>query len=198
MSELTFDEATHTYRVGDEVLPSVTQILRPYSAFARVPQEQLHVAAERGRHVHDACQYYDEGDLDEASLTDELRGYVAAWVMFRNDYAFEPQLIEHRCWHRQYRYAGTLDRWGEITVTSRGKRVRKSCLLDIKSGAPDPTHELQIAAYAHAIDRETQVGMTVYLKDDGKYKVVEHKPGQLAVFLAALAIHRWKEHNGIE
>lgn len=78
---LTFDGETHTYTAGGRSVPSVTQVLKRVGLIDdRWVDEH---ALSRGRAVHAVIQYDLEGDLDEASIADEIRPYVDAWRRFR-------------------------------------------------------------------------------------------------------------------
>ena len=61
-----FDEMDHIYRIDGQIIPSITQILKSSGiADTRYYTPQT---AERGTAVHEACQFYDEDDLDMESI----------------------------------------------------------------------------------------------------------------------------------
>jgi len=202
---LHFDATTHTYTVGGRVLPSVTQVLHPLSQFARWSDDWLAAAAERGRQVHEATQFFDEDDLDEGSVAPDIAGYLAAWKAFRRDYDFTPLLVERRVWHPRLGYAGTLDRYGAWTETQGRRRVRVTGLIDIKSGAADPTHGPQTAAYLEAarlaepdVAAAARRRAAVYLRANGKYKFQSFDDaGDFPLFVAALTCHHFRERHGL-
>src|SRR5690606_18835965 len=100
-----------------------------------------------GQHVHAACHYDDEGDLDEATVHPDVRPYLEGWRLFRREMGFVPLLLETRVYHPIYRYAGTLDRFGLLEHQS-GVYV----LVDIKTGDPEAAAAaLQTAAYVEAL-----------------------------------------------
>src|SRR4051794_27239936 len=114
MTALAFDEALHEYRLDGRRLPSVTQVLAPLVDFSMVRKDVLERAQALGTAVHRMTELHDNDDLDEESLSEELRPYLAGWKKFRAECQFEPVTVEHRMSHPVYRYAGTSDRTGVI------------------------------------------------------------------------------------
>ncbi|MCZ4315136.1 hypothetical protein O4H66_17150 [Comamonadaceae bacterium G21597-S1] len=144
---LTFDEATHTYRYSGQVVPSVTQILRPMMDLDHVDPDLLRRASAFGIAVHAACELDDRMELDESALDPALRPYLMAWRKFCREHGCSWELIESRVYHPSLRYAGTLDRHGFCD----GYRS----IVDIKSGtALYPSVGPQLSAYAHAHAQE--------------------------------------------
>ena len=142
MPDLIFDEEKHEYRRGDQVLPSVTQILRDMGMVDDRYFTPEHAA--RGIAVHKATELYDKGTLDEESLDPRLEGYLGAWIAFRKETGFFPTHIEYRGFSK-FGYAGTLDRIG---VTDAGATV----LLDIKSSMFVPDWiGLQLGGYLQIV-----------------------------------------------
>ena len=68
MEELRFDEATHTYYLGDKKLISTTQLLKKYGLspdYSSVDEETLKKASEKGTLIHSQCeQWAKTGDWD--------------------------------------------------------------------------------------------------------------------------------------
>ena len=56
--EIIFDEATHTYLVDGEEVPSVTTILQPLSmrSYSAVNPSVLEYARNRGKAIHEAVE----------------------------------------------------------------------------------------------------------------------------------------------
>jgi hypothetical protein len=165
-SSIEFVEDIHEYRVDGTVIHSVTQILQATGVvdYSYMPASVREAALIRGRKVHAATHFDDEGDLDESSISDELLGYVAAWRQYRAFSGFTPELIEHRGFNAEYRYAGTLDRLGTIG----GKRT----LVDIKTNTAEPWVACQLAAYAGFFkDPRTYHRVCVELHRDGTYSL---------------------------
>lgn len=188
---LTFDEARHEYRHRGQIVPSVTQVLSDLHRFDMVPADILHAAQERGTDVHLACQYHDEGDLDERSLPPHIAGYLEGWKMFLAAHQPEFVGIERRVFHPALRYAGTADRFALI--------AGHPWVIDIKtSKASHPTWGMQTAAYAAAAGwSEPSSGWrrarraTVRL-DPGGYAFDEWTDASdWGAFVSALTLRQW-------
>ena len=198
---LTFDEPTHTYRWDGKIVPSVTQVLSAWSTIAKLPQEILAPAAERGQIVHTLTQHDDEGDLDEDWAVEHgYMGYVVAWRLFRSKYLFMPISREQRIYHHELGYAGTYDAVGEAEMQV-GRKIRKvRALFDIKSGSSDPVHTMQTIAYARATIDNSLVRGCVYLRANGDFAFEQHPNDQedWADWLACLRHYHWRQRNGID
>ena len=110
MNALTFDPETHTYRKGETVLPSVTQILKDVGLIDTTFFAPEH--AERGTRIHEATVFWDETGMDDDTLPEEWAGYLSAWKKFREETGFIPSHIEQAFCSDQG-YAGTVDRIGK-------------------------------------------------------------------------------------
>lgn len=183
---LTFDEATHTYRLGGMVVPGVTTALGP------LQPDYSYATTETGSAVHKLTELWDMQALTEClEVPDAHMRYLDAWCAFREDHDFYPSHIEERVHHSLHRYAGTVDRIGAW-------HKDEPVILDIKTGAPAAWHGCQLAAYVMAAERLgivkadiTRIG--VYLSDDGTYRIKEYTdPKDGAAFLAALYLTNWK------
>jgi hypothetical protein len=168
--KIEFNEELHEYRVAGVRKPSVTTII---AAAGLIDDSHFtEESRERGKAVHAASHYLDEGDLDLSTVLGEHRPYLDAWVKFRNQTEFEPDRIEHRVYHSIYGYCGTLDRTGRFGD-------RSTAILDIKTGLEAAWHAIQIGAYSYALEQEGVKAnsfrkMTVMLRRDGTFKVKEY------------------------
>jgi len=187
---LTFEEASHTYRHGGQVVPGVTSILRPLVDYSSVPPHVLEAKADLGRRVHEACQYLDEDDLDEESVEADVDPYLAAYKRFKAETGALILLNEYRVFNPLHRYAGTLDRVfrinGESVLTDL-----KTCIVTPNSVGP------QTAAYMRALDdsRVTRRA-ALRLRPDGTYRLeMLDDPNDWATFLACLTVHRHLEKH---
>lgn len=186
---LEFDPVGHVYRLNGKRIVSVTQVLDILDPFICTDGG---AAAARGTTVHLACDYHDEGTLDESGVPEELLGYLRAYQRFRRECPFDVIDMEVAICHPVHLYAGRIDR----VVTMGGKLT----VLDLKSGSERPTHPLQVAAYAEGYkavtgQRVRQAGC-VYLRSDGTYSVRwQQGPNDLWTFLAALRVMKWRETN---
>ena len=191
----TFEAESHTYRLGSQRLPSVTEILSPVIDYSMVPPDVLAAAAEFGTHVHLATHLADTGELDPVTLDAALVPYVRAWARYVDDSGAVVLQSEVPFVHRQLGYAGTPDR----IVSVRGKRV----IVDIKSTATlppsvGPQTSAYAAADAHMRGTKRQAArLSVHLRPDGTYRAVPlNDPSDWSTFLSCLNIRRFLErHN---
>ena len=177
------------------MLPSVTEIMRSAGLvdFSRVPPETLRMAQERGTAVHAACNLYDHGTLDYASLDPVIWPYLEAWDKFVRQAGVIIHKTE-RSVHSRHGYAGTFDR----LVTMAGLPA----MIDIKtSELISQATGVQTIAYLKAAEESGYLGMpakkyqrfAVHLYDNGKYELEPFISEQdWSVFLACLQIHHFK------
>lgn len=196
---LTFDEATHTYRLDGVVLPSVTTIMKPLYDFSFVNELTLEIASKRGVEVHKACEMYDLDDLDESSLEGwQWINYFKAWKRFRAESGYVPHLTEMRVHHPLLKFAGTLD--------SKGEMAGAEVIIDRKTTASlSPAIGVQLAAYEEALRQEDKKlpkmkRYAVQLRPDGTYRLQPYeKSTDWSTFVALMnlkrsghADHLWK------
>lgn len=195
VSELTLDEATHTYRLGDRVLPSVTQITATIAPLFGIPREVLEAKADLGTAVHLATQFYDEGDLDADSLPEMVGPYLRAYARFLDESGARWTHVERRVCHEGHGYAGTLDRVGYLPGL-RGVRKGAPCLVDLKATYRiAPVYGCQTALYAKAFG-DVAHRFALQLKPDGTYRLEEFRdPSDLSVGLAALTLLNWRARH---
>lgn len=195
---LTFDHDSHRYWWNGDPVPSVTQVLSILTDFEMVEKFNpgaVAYASVRGDAVHYACELYDKGTLDWSTLDDELKPYLDAWILFRKQTGFIPNRIEHKVFHPNLRYAGTLDRTGIL--------FDNHVVIDIKAvAAIYPTTGPQLAAYEAAIKATEPNGPASYgrysvqLHPDGKYKLHHYENrADLSVFISSLTLLNWANTN---
>jgi hypothetical protein len=182
---LVFNEVAHEYHFNGKRVPSVTGILKPLSDFSRVPPNVLEAKRILGSAVHLACEWDDEGELDDERTPGIVMGYVAGWRKFKSDMQVEVLHSEARVFHRTRLYAGTLDR----ILMMRGRKVPQ--LIDLKTSAQImKSVGPQTAGYAAAAEVPGYGRGVLQLKPDGNYKYVElTDPTDWATFAACLTIH---------
>ncbi len=187
MQGLTFDEATHTYRHDGRVIPGVTNTIK--SAGMMDFHGDATEARERGRAVHMICELWDTSTLNTERVSDDLRGYLDAWIKFRTE-----ANVSHIEWcgdelaSKTFTFAGRIDR----LVSFRESPLEY--ILDIKSGQQASWHRIQTAAYELLRGVKNPIRYCVYLRKDGTFKLVEHDKysEDIAVFNAAMVILQWK------
>ncbi len=197
---LTFDPETHTYRRNGQPIPGVSEVLESVGMtdFSAIAPGVLANAGARGHAVHAALEYFDQGDLDVATMDPALTPWLRAWENFVNDTGVRLDLIEAPvCSTRAPHYAGTPDR--------TGKHDGRAVLIDIKTGAAKPADVVQVAAYCatFSIRGEHKTGWIVYLHPGVgrgytlKALALKEQFDAALVFQSALAVHNWKLANGV-
>lgn len=187
---LTFDERTHTYRAGTDLVPGVTSILRPLVDFGQISPVVLAAKADLGRRVHTACEFDDDGDLDEVSVEEDVAPYLAGWRAFRRHTGATVVLNEVRVFHPALMYAGTLDRVMQLNGAK--------WLIDLKTCIATPLAVgPQTAAYLRALNDPTVTHRAALrLRPDGTYRLDPLTgPDDWSCFMACLALHRFKENH---
>lgn len=180
---LTIDER-HVYRLRGQVVPSVTQVLTCVGITQ--PWKYAPGSAEFGTAVHHAIRLHGEGDLDESTLTPEVALYLEIWKSYVAGNPLTDPRFEVSGYDGRFGYAGTMD-----VVDVREHDV---LLIDIKTGAREPGHHLQLAAYVELLrtrHRKPIDRRIVYLSDRG-YQCVKDEPFEFARFTYALALTKWK------
>ena len=162
--------------------------------------------------MHSLTEQFDAGLVDLDILADDpLLPYIQAWAQFKEDYNPKFSRTEWALGNPDMGYAGTIDRVGTLMLTAKGsmKRVRRRCVLDIKSGSKTPTHPVQLAAYAALVMRELVLQgaspraatklhrVCVYLNKKGTYKVEDYGTGGEADVLwnAALTVAKFRRFH---
>jgi hypothetical protein len=202
MAMLTFDEATHTYRVNGSIVPSVTQVIP--SDYSHVHPRVLEKARQRGHAVHKATELYDKGTLDFATLDPQIEPYLVAWDKFKLDYEFEsdPYDVERRVYHPVDRYACTGDRPRCYIRPPGCGHDKRLAVVEVKSIAKmDLNVGLQTAGQQRAENyRARAMGIPetvdrwgVQLKSDGTYRAHHYEDKRHErVFLAYLLTVQWE------
>ena len=146
MDELEFDEGSHVYRIGSEVLPSVTTLMKPLSdrAYRTVSEDVLRKAADRGTAVHNAIENWIKYGIED--ISPKHRGYFEGFRAWWDKH--QPAVIgsELRLYHKLLRYAGTVD-----LVCRIGDEL---WIIDYKttSTLSDMLLRVQLEAYAKALE----------------------------------------------
>lgn len=200
--DIVFDEEPHIYTFMGKRHLSVTQVIRNAGLgedFGHVTHEIMDHARHRGRLVHMACQFVDEGTLDMESVHESLRGYVESYILFRKECKIQPIAIEKKMLAPEIGLAGTPD----LICWMSGRRV----VIDRKtSQVMNKSMGLQTAGYSF-LWAETQ-GSFIYerfglrLQSGGRYKLFQHEdPDDHLAFMQALntpelAQERWGRKYG--
>lgn len=204
MPELRLEEESHTYTLwGDGyegmVIPSITQVIQKNNMYGYARTFSNEQKMSHGSKVHKHTEWYDKSLIDINDVYD-ITPEIKAYSSFRRELNFRPVLIEHKLHHPSYLYAGTLDRFGEITIGGKDLWA----IVEIKTGVYHPAVELQLAAQKELI-RNSIFGSRIdtcfalYLGGDGIYslKEVQEHNKSWQIFLSALTVLRWKEMHKI-
>lgn len=189
---LVFNAEAHEYRYNGVRVPSVTQIIS--GAGLIDSQWFTEAAAWRGHVAHKCCELDCKGTLNEKTVDPGAAGYLAAWRDCKRNIGFVADQIEVPQYHTVHGYCGTPDRRGRMAGGSR-------CVLDLKTGALQKWHKMQLAGYTHfnPIPQNFR-RLAVRLFDDGKYSILEYPaadlPGDWAAFIGSLNLQKWKKNNG--
>jgi hypothetical protein len=196
---LTFDEASHAYTLGERRLVSVTQALGIAGVADFSSPWFTEAVKARGTFLHEAIALDVEGDLDDDTLDEELRGGVEGWRKFVADTGAVVEHWETALCDPSAGVAGRMD--GVIRLHDpTGRTVRM--VIDIKR-ALYPSAAIQLAAYADMAAR--LYDQPVYFKraalvlpGDGSYRLHAFTdPLDRATWHAVLRIVQWREtHAG--
>jgi hypothetical protein len=182
VSELTFEPETHEYRVAGRRVLSVTQALKLAGLIST--DWYTDESARNGQAIHRILEELDSGITPAAGETKRHEHAIVAYKRFRSECSVECHEIEAARYNRVYDFAGTPDRVIQLNGTS--------AVLDIKTGGPQDWHPLQTAGYALLVDPAID-RFALYLRRDGSYRLSRHSSHHdFSVFLAALAVSRWK------
>lgn len=186
--QVEFDSVAHIYRVDGRRVPGVTEVLKENGLIN--DEWYTEASSERGRAIHLATEFDDDGDLDEETLDPGILGYVQAWRQFKFD--THPTVLQKETVVVDPfgRYAGTEDR----TITFPSSRME--AVIDIKSGEPCFWHPIQTAAYARCHPKPVH-RYAVYLRSNGTYRMAPHKDrSDEVIWEACLTLVLWKVKIG--
>lgn len=196
---LEFDAAAHVYRLGERVLPSVTQILAAVGLSDFSAPHFTEAVRDRGSMVHAAIMLDNEGDLDEETLDPQLVPYLSGWRRFLQESCATIEFWEQRLCDPDLGVAGTLD--GVILLEGASGRTRR-VIVDVKRGHY-PSASIQLAAYQHmayALYPKPVVfeRAVVELPGDGNYRVhtfTDHL--DRTTWQAAVRLYQWRAQHGL-
>jgi hypothetical protein len=190
---VTFTERGHIYRLGDVIVPSVSQVLAlaGIDDLRGVPRFNVRRAAARGQAVHLTTQFLDHDKLDEHSLTPEIAGYVMAYEQFKRDTGFHPIAIEERGVGAigELKFGYCIDRVGIL--------FDRLAIVDLKTASKHfDWWAIQLAGYAEGIKHDGP-RYSLHLSADGEYNLIRYDEGEdCETWLAALKVAHWKLAHG--
>jgi hypothetical protein len=185
--KVEFDAHAHVYRFRGVRYPSVTQIIADSCLYGDTSY-YTDYSRERGTYVHRVIQWHLSGELDEATIDPVILPYFKGWLRFQKEAAFVSDECEKVLISDSHRFAGTVDHIGHLNG--------HFCLIDVKTGSPQPAHAIQTAAYGILLKHPGIKRFSLYLTAEGKYKLVEDKDRDDGkIFLSCLAVYYWKQNN---
>ena len=188
--EVTFNSLNHEYTAHGVKYPSVTQVISSAGLYGDT-SFFTDYSRDRGTFVHLAIQLHLSGELDEDTIDPVILPYFEAWTSFVKEAGYVSDECEKVMASDIYHFAGTIDHIGHLNG--------HFCLLDVKSGAPSPSHAIQTAGYSILLKHPGVKRFSLYLKDNGTYKLIENKDRQdEQIFKAALAVYFWKQNNQVK
>lgn len=167
-----FEEADHTYWIGDARVPSITQLIERGGLLGAGAAFYTEASRDRGHEVHRLCADFDLGVLDLPRLESPHRGYVLAYIAASVGLKPEWDDIEEADAHPHYRFAGRIDRAGLV--------LGRQTVAELKSAAKAKHHPVQTALQAilrswrHGLPAEQYQRLVIYLKNTGKFSVERH------------------------
>jgi hypothetical protein len=199
IERLTFDPVKHQYFYGGNRIPGVSEVLQGAGLidYAGIEQDVLDRKADLGKAVHEACEKYDRGTLDESGLTAMVRNYFYAYKLFRKQSDFAPRLIEQPLLItvEGMHCGGTLDREG--TLAGCPVILDIKCTAEIKPMSVGP----QLSAYAIGAKqlpeppKEPYKRVALQLKPDQSFMVhIFEDPMDRGAFIAGLYL-AWYRHK---
>ena len=163
---LTHDDG-HT-----EEIPSVTTILTMAGIIQ--PGKYLPGAAERGTTIHAMTETLDafpEAFGEDCAEAGEFAQYLQAYLAAKKEYDIQPLETETVMFGQVggIYYGGKIDRIASYRPWS-GAEPRMA-VIDIKTGAADKWHAIQLTAYRLPLDRYEELDMAaLYIDTKGGYK----------------------------
>lgn len=168
-----FDQRQHRYLdpVNGKEFPHITGMLeRAGWIDDRWYTEE---SSARGHAVHRLTADYDLGAIDVATVVDGRRGYLLGHAKAMAILRPEILAVEEPFVHPELRFGGRPDR--ELKVD------QLLGVLEHKSGGEEESHQIQTALQAilvapkYGIPPEMIARWALYLKDNGKFRLIEHR-----------------------
>lgn len=108
LPELTFDEASHIYRLNGDIIPSVSKLMEPLKdqCYGGISKRTLENAAIKGSAVHNSIENWIKFGIDD--IPSEHRGYFNGFMEWWKQY--KPRVFgsEVRIYHTALRMAQCL------------------------------------------------------------------------------------------
>jgi hypothetical protein len=118
--DVAFEKEGHVYTANGVIVPSITQILSAEGFINTDWYDEW--SCNKGTQVHKAVHYDVLGELDEESVDEEIRPYLAAFRKFMKESGFKVERSEVPAINTTYGYAGTPDLIGCFPKPTAARR----------------------------------------------------------------------------
>lgn len=148
-------------------LPRVTEILKYFTSYDKVPPKILEKACVRGTIVHGICAGLAKGAWIPDSMIDECyHGYIKSFRLWAEAQVEAFVIVEKRFAHDELGYTGQVD----FVVKGKDGELY---LVDLKTSSKEQkTYPLQMGAYDLLLKRNNILvkgAMLVYINRDGEF-----------------------------
>lgn len=170
--EFRFDASAHEYldAATGELFPHITGMLEDTGWID--DRWYTEESSDRGLAAHALTAAYDLGALHVESCQSKVRSYLLAHVKALSIIKPKILAVEEPLVHPRLLFGGRPDR----DIIAYGMRG----VLEIKSGAPERSHQIQTALQTILIGHfaklppESLIRLCLYLKENGKFKLERH------------------------
>lgn len=173
MTDVRFDADSHRYWVEDVEYPSVSRVLRDMGLVDGWYERLDPKYRARGKAVHLATTYVDDGTYEAGSTHPEVESFVVGYRKFVADTGFKAMGGERPMHSASLRVCGTPDRWGAAGGGGQW-------LLDLKSsvnGDKPIGVEYQLGLYGHMLGENAEGPWTfrrkVLVLSPGDYELTD-------------------------
>lgn len=171
MENVTFEKANHTYRIGDKLLISVTQLMQKHGLapdYSGVNAEVLNLKAERGTLIHEEIEQYIK--TGEIGFTSELSDFIRFVDELRLDSMRSETIVNNDL------VAGTVDLMAERLL---GDKTIKA-LIDYKTSSRVDKEAVrwQLSLYERLSGEQFDEFYVFHLSEKSKYIPLKRIPAE--------------------
>lgn len=173
-------------------LPRVTEILKYYTNYDKVPSDILEKASARGTTIHAICAGLAKGAwIPDGMIQEDYLPYVNSFRAWSEAQVENFEVVEKRYQHASYGYTGQVD----FVIRATDDKLY---LVDLKTSAkPQKTYPIQMAAYnllLKASGLYVEGALIVYLPKTGDFPNIhfmENFDKETEVFISALTCYKY-------